>query len=338
MLSRSSIMVLCFGRDLFPRVSLHEDLHTHSTHCMQIILKTRFQFPQWVMKNILFPKVITIFKLIYLFWFKMKQTLPGFCVTRYTSAFVSASLSVRFPGVVLLDNPFIPRHFQRLITEKLTGVNPGRPKIYKEERLKKQVDRNNPIKRQTVTSNESKKNSENNTQIIMAACTWPSNSNLSKTLKKAKYLKLRQLLSRWSVPTTFHGGIGSKLPTQTWNKAKISPHIPLKTTLFKRENHSTNDAFWLVESLDTHRLEKRENDRRTGFWARLHRTLFFLRWHSRLTEIWHFSRETSCSIYNLLGKGLTQEINGDGGSIWQVPGFSQFYYVEAWNLIILISG
>ena len=27
-LYRSSIMVLCFGRDLFPRVSLHQDLHT----------------------------------------------------------------------------------------------------------------------------------------------------------------------------------------------------------------------------------------------------------------------------------------------------------------------
>ena len=46
---------------------------------MQIILKTRFQFPHWVMKNVLFPKVITIFKL-YLFWFKMEQTLPGFDV------------------------------------------------------------------------------------------------------------------------------------------------------------------------------------------------------------------------------------------------------------------
>ena len=44
-------MVLCFGRDLFPRVSLHEDLHTNSTHCMHIILKTRFQFPRWVMKK-----------------------------------------------------------------------------------------------------------------------------------------------------------------------------------------------------------------------------------------------------------------------------------------------
>ena len=76
------------------------------------------------MKNVLFPKVITILKLIYLLWFKMKQTLPGFCVTRFTSAFASA-----FPGVVLFsgENVFIPRQFQRLITGKLTGVDPGRP-------------------------------------------------------------------------------------------------------------------------------------------------------------------------------------------------------------------
>ena len=46
----------------------------------------------------------------------------------------------------------------------------------------------------------------------------------------------------------------SKLPTQSWNKAKISPDIPLKTPLSKRENHSTNDAFWLVESRDAHSL------------------------------------------------------------------------------------
>ena len=85
MLSRLSIMVLCFGRDLFPRVSLHEDLHTNSTHCMQIILKTRFQFPRWVMKKVLFLKVITIFKLIYLLWLKMKQSLSGVCVTHFTS-------------------------------------------------------------------------------------------------------------------------------------------------------------------------------------------------------------------------------------------------------------
>ena len=39
----------------------------------------------------------------------------------------------------------------------------------------------------------------------------------------------------------------SKLPTQAWNKAKISPHILLQTALSKRENRATNDAFWLVE-------------------------------------------------------------------------------------------
>ena len=50
----------------------------------------------------------------------------------------------------------------------------------------------------------------------------------------------------------------SKLPTQTWNKAKISPHIPLKTAFSNRENHSINDAFWLVESRDAHRLVQNE--------------------------------------------------------------------------------
>ena len=61
--------------------------------------------------------------------------------------------------------------------------------------------------------------------------------------QESKIFKTKQILSRLSVPTTFLGGIVSKLPTQAWNKAKISPRIPLKTALSKRENHSTNDAF-----------------------------------------------------------------------------------------------
>ena len=44
-------------------------------------------------------------------------------------------------------------------------------------------------------------------------------------------------------------------------------------------------------------IVKKENGRRTDFWVRLHPTSFFSRWHTRLTEIWHFSRETSRSIY-----------------------------------------
>ena len=47
-----------------------------------------------------------------------------------------------------------------------------------------------------------------------------------------------------------------KLPTQAWNKSKISPYTPLKTALPQRENHSTNNAFWLVESRDAHHLHK----------------------------------------------------------------------------------
>ena len=43
-------------------------------------------------------------------------------------------------------------------------------------------------------------------------------------------------------------------PTEAWNKAKISPYTPLKTALPKREKHSTNNAFWLVESRDAYRL------------------------------------------------------------------------------------
>ena len=139
MLSRSSITVLCFGWDLFPAsIYMRISIHILSTHCMQIILKTRFQCPHWNMKNVLFPKVITILKLIYLLWFKMKSTLPGFCVTRFTSAFASAGFSALFLGLVLLgwDNLFIPRRFQRLITGKLTGIIPGRPQNLQRRKVK----------------------------------------------------------------------------------------------------------------------------------------------------------------------------------------------------------
>ena len=44
-----------------------------------------------------------------------------------------------------------------------------------------------------------------------------------------------------------------KLPIQAWNKSKISP---LKTALPQRENRSTNNTFWLVESRDAHHLHK----------------------------------------------------------------------------------
>ena len=50
------------------------------------------------MKNVLFPKVITIFRLIYLFLFKIEETLPGFGVSRFTSASASLCFLSPFPG------------------------------------------------------------------------------------------------------------------------------------------------------------------------------------------------------------------------------------------------
>ena len=64
-----------------------------------------------------------------------------------------------------------------------------------------------------------------------------------KVVKNAQESKMFKTNATAITITTFHGGIVSKLPTQAWNEAKISPHILLKTALSKCENHSTNDAF-----------------------------------------------------------------------------------------------
>ena len=61
--------------------------------------------------------------------------------------------------------------------------------------------------------------------------------------QKSKIFKRNATALKIKCSNNFHGGIVSKLATQAWSKAKISPHIPLKTALSKRENHSTNDAF-----------------------------------------------------------------------------------------------
>ena len=57
----------------------------------------------------------------------------------------------------------------------------------------------------------------------------------------------------------------------------------------------------------------------TGFWVRLHPILFF---HGDSRKYDTFRRKLAVLFINLLGKGLTQEINGDGGSIWWAPGFT----------------
>ena len=89
----------------------------------------------------------------------------------------------------------------------------------------------------------------------------------------------------------------SKLPTQTWNKAKISPRISLKTALSERENHSPNDGFWLVESRDAHRLlvnlnrwlvknSTESTSRQFGGWKKV--TTWVIEWHSSAPKSpWH---------------------------------------------------
>ena len=81
--------------------------------------ETRFQFSHCVMKIVLFPKVFTIFKLIYLFWFKMEQTLDFALLASRQLPFRHV-FSARFPGVVLLgwDDLFNPR---RLSLKQGTG-------------------------------------------------------------------------------------------------------------------------------------------------------------------------------------------------------------------------
>ena len=127
-----------FWYNVFPHVSLLEDLRKYCTHSVHNIINTRFQFPVSALvyeKCFISKGLITIFKLINLFWSKMEQTLPGLGVTRFTSSSASVCFLSPFPESCSIgwDDLFIPRHFQRLITAKLTGVDPT---IYKEERLK----------------------------------------------------------------------------------------------------------------------------------------------------------------------------------------------------------
>ena len=66
----------------------------------------------------------------------------------------------------------------------------------------------------------------------------------------------------------------------------------------------------------------KENGRKTGFWVRLHPILFF---HGDIRDSRKydtFRGKLAVLFINLLGKGLTQEINGDGGSIWWAPASS----------------
>ena len=59
--------------------------------------------------------------------------------------------------------------------------------------------------------------------------------------------------------------------------------------------------------------------------------------HTRLTEIWHFCGKQAVLFINLLGKGLTHEINGDGGSIWWAPAYVQYIKILIWLRGFLVT-
>ena len=131
MLSRSSIMVLCFGWDLFPRVklNLHEDLHTHEhTPHANYFKDTLSVSPLGYEKCFVskgYHNVQTY--LPFLVWNKTNSSW----ILRYSLhvGFRFGKFLGPFPGTCTTwtRQSLILRHFQRLITGKLTGVDPGRP-------------------------------------------------------------------------------------------------------------------------------------------------------------------------------------------------------------------
>ena len=85
MLSRSSIMVLSLV-EIYSLMQVYIKICIHITHSACKLFCVSF------------PKVITIFTLIYLFWFKMEQTLSRFGVTRFTLASTFAFFLSPFRG------------------------------------------------------------------------------------------------------------------------------------------------------------------------------------------------------------------------------------------------
>ena len=90
------------------------------------------------MKNVWFSKVITIFKLIHLFWLKMEQTraLSGFGVIRFTSASSSACFLCPFPssGATWLRRSLNPKTLSTHHNGKTSRGRPGySPKFAKKK-------------------------------------------------------------------------------------------------------------------------------------------------------------------------------------------------------------
>ena len=121
---------------------------------MQIILKSRFQFPHWVMKMFCFQRLLQYSNLFTFPGLKKNKLFLDLALLASRRLLLQHVFSARFPGAVPLvwDDVLIQRHFQRLITGKLTGVDPGRPQNL--QRRKVEVTRGPKLFDKTTNSNQ----------------------------------------------------------------------------------------------------------------------------------------------------------------------------------------
>ena len=92
---------------------------------------------------------------------------------------------------------------------------------------------------------------------------------------------------------------------------------------------------------------KRSKDRLLS--STFHPTLFFSRWHTNSRKYDTFHRKQAVLSINLLGKGLTQEINGNGApfdgllqslNLVKPAGYFNYYWnpwVTLYNMVISLS-
>ena len=100
-------------------------------------------------------------------------------------------------------------------------------------------------------------------------------------------------------------------------KLYIKSGNPLQSWILDSTLSIPDSRYWILEFVIG--LSDPENGRRSGVWFRLHPTLFC---HgdiqdSRKYDTFHGKQ--AVLFVSLLRKGLTQEINGDGGSNWWAP-------------------
>ena len=121
-------------------------------------------------------------------WYKLLLDLALLASRRLPLRHV---LLARFPGVVLVgwDDPLIQRHFQRLRTGKLTGVDPGTPQNLQRRKVEvtrwpKQTDKIDNSNQQWIQEERQKQHSNHHGGLLMTEqFKLVTNAQESKILK-----------------------------------------------------------------------------------------------------------------------------------------------------------